>query len=89
MLLFKTYDNFFDTLLTFAYLLKTYCYICFSHIISVYLFLLQAILYIYLLLLLLIHLLYFFNNHLLHFKALLCFFDNKLFHLFLYNEKKL
>ena len=81
---------FFYILLAFVSFLQTYYDICFFHILSLYFFLLQIILYIYFLLFLLIILCYFHTNLLLCLVSHLCFFHNKLFDSsFIYNEKKI
>ena len=84
---------FFDILLAFVYFLYTYYNIYFCHIIF-YFFHLQIILYTYFLLSLslslslLIPLYHFYNIIWLYLVLFLCFFDNKLFHSFLYIIKK-
>ena len=88
MLIFYTYDNYFDILLVVVCFHQT-CYdICFFGTVSLHLFLLQIILYIYFLLLLLIFIFYFHYNLLLFLVSQVCFFDNKSLHLlFIHSEK--
>ena len=63
---FLRHNNFFDILLVFVSFLRTYCEICFFHILSFYFYLLQISFCIYLLLALLISLYQFHNNLLLY-----------------------
>ena len=84
-------NNVFNILLMFVSFLQTYYSIYSSHILFIYLFLLQISFCIYLLLALLIFFNHFHNNLLLYLVWHLCFFDYKLnqqSHSFLYIIKK-
>ena len=79
---------FFDILLVFVSVVKTYYDMCFLHILSFCFFLLQIAFCIYILLALLIFLYRFHYSLLLYLVSRLCFFDNKFSHsLFIYSKK--
>ena len=73
-----------------VFFLQTYYGVCFFHILSFYLFLLQISLYIYLWHAFSIFLYHFHNKLLLYLVSRFCFSDNKSSHsIFIYNKKKL
>ena len=76
-----------DILSIFASFLQAYYDIYFFRILSFSLYLLQISFYIYFLLAPLAFLYHFFSNLSLYLIFFLCFFDNKLYYPFLYNEK--
>ena len=79
----------FDIILIFASFLQTYFDIYFFHILSFSLYLLQISFFIYFLLAPLAFFYHFHSNLLLYLALFLCFFDNKLYYPFSYNEKKI